>query len=193
MNDQELGLNPLFWVRYFEILYLLYLLLQSYKGLSKTSKSHLVFGQRPQQGTKSCRLGRNSVCMSDHLSIHPPPPLAGPQTLLAGPQTMLAGPRTHSRKGILHNQGRRSRHSGPKTTRYTPKIAAVCIVRLLMFVYNPPVKISLCRAVFCSLLPHLSLGWAYRTPMAIGAPTAAPKRPEIPLRLLRFALSAFWC
>ena len=30
-----------FWVRYWEVL--LYLLLQSYKGLSKTSKSHLVF------------------------------------------------------------------------------------------------------------------------------------------------------
>ena len=41
MNDRELGLNLLFWVRYFKIL--LYLLLQSYKGLSKTSKSHLFF------------------------------------------------------------------------------------------------------------------------------------------------------
>ena len=32
-----------FWVRYCEVL--LYLLLQSYKGLSKTSKSHLIFAR----------------------------------------------------------------------------------------------------------------------------------------------------
>ena len=33
--------------------------------------------------------------------------------------------------------------------------------------------------VFCSLLPHVSLGWAYPQPTAIGAPTVAPKQPMI--------------
>ena len=34
-------------------------------------KSHKVAGQRPQQGTKFCRIGRNSVCLSVHPSVHP--------------------------------------------------------------------------------------------------------------------------
>ena len=156
--------------------------------------------------------------------------------------------------GILHTHSRRGPHGGPKITRDTPKIASICFVCLLMLVYNPPTKISSCRAVFCYTLPHLSLGWAYRTTyghwgsqsgpqmtrdtpkvtafwfdsllalacdppirislctavfcsflphlglgwaycihMALDAPTVAPKWPEIPLRLLHFALSAFWC
>ena len=54
-----------------------------------------VFGQRPRQGTKSCRMGRNSVRTSIRPSVRPSvPPLAGPQTLLADPQTLLAGPQT---------------------------------------------------------------------------------------------------
>ena len=59
-------------------------------------KSQNVAGQRPRQGTKSCRMGRNSVRPSVRTSIRPSirPPLAGPQTLLAGPQTLLAGPQT---------------------------------------------------------------------------------------------------
>ena len=60
-------------------------------------------------------------------------------------------------------------------------------------VCDPPIKISLCRAVFGSSLPLLSFGWTYRTPTAVGTPTASPKQPDIPLRLLRFVLSAFWC
>ena len=55
-------------------------------------KSQRVAGQRPQQGTKSCRMGRNSVRPSARPSVRPP--LAGPQTLLADPQTLLAGPQT---------------------------------------------------------------------------------------------------
>ena len=58
---------------------------------------------------------------------------------------------------------------------------------------HPPIKQCSCRTVFCSHLAHLSLGWAYRTPTAIEDPTTAPKRPEIPLRLLRFALPASQC
>ena len=55
--------------------------------------SALVFGQRPRQGTKSCRMGRNSVRPSIRPSICPSvPPLACLKTLLAGPQTLLAGP-----------------------------------------------------------------------------------------------------
>ena len=41
-------------------------------------KPHRVAGQRIQQGTQSCRMGRNSVCPSVHPSIYPPvhpPPL----------------------------------------------------------------------------------------------------------------------
>ena len=34
-------------------------------------KSQSVAGQRPRQGTKSCRMGRNSVRPSVHPSIHP--------------------------------------------------------------------------------------------------------------------------
>ena len=59
-------------------------------------ESHRVAGQRPRQGTKSCRMGRNSVRLSARPSIRPSirPPLASPQTLLADPQTLLAGPQT---------------------------------------------------------------------------------------------------
>ena len=81
----------------------------------------------------------------------------------------------HSRIAILHTHGYRSPHSSPKTTRYTPKIATFCFVRILTLVFDPPIKISFCRAVLCSFLPHLSLGWAYCIPMAIGAPTAGQK------------------
>ena len=93
--------------------------------------------------------------------------------------------------GSSHTHGCRGHHSIPKMTRDTPKVATFCFVSLLVLVCNPPMKISLCRAVFCSFLPHLSLGWASCTPMAIRAPTVAPKRPEIPLGSLHFALSAF--
>ena len=62
-------------------------------------KSQRVAGQRPREGTKSCRMGRNSVRPSIRTSVLPP--LAGPHTLLAcpqtppaGPQTLLAGPQT---------------------------------------------------------------------------------------------------
>ena len=34
-------------------------------------KSQRAAGQRPREGTKSCRMGRNSVCPSVHLSFHP--------------------------------------------------------------------------------------------------------------------------
>ena len=97
---------------------------------------------------------------------------------------------SHSRMGIMHTHGRRSPHNSPKTTRSIPKVAEFYFVRLLMPVFNPSIKISLCSAVFGSLLPHLSLGWAFCTPKAIRAPMAAPKQPEIPLRSLHFALSA---
>ena len=97
---------------------------------------------------------------------------------------------SHSRMTILHTHGHRSPHTSPKTTRYTPKITAFCFVRILMLVFDPPKKISFRRTVFCSFLPHHSPGWAYCTPTAIGAPMAAPKQPEIPLRSLHFALSA---
>ena len=40
----------------------------------EVTKSQKVAGQRPRQGTKSCRMGRNSVrpyiCPSIHLSVH---------------------------------------------------------------------------------------------------------------------------
>ena len=55
-------------------------------------KLQRIAGQRPQQGMKSCRMGRNSVRPSICPSVCPP--LAGPQTLLADPQTLLAGPQT---------------------------------------------------------------------------------------------------
>ena len=84
----------------------------------------------------------------------------------------------------IHGHG--GPHRGPKTTRDTPKVAAFCFVRLIMLVWVTPIYISLCRMFFWSDLPHLSLGWAYRPSAALGAPTAAPKRPEIPLRSLRF-------
>ena len=48
----------------------------------------LFFGQRPREGTKSYRMGRNSVRPSIRLPVRPP--LADPQTLLAGPQTLRA-------------------------------------------------------------------------------------------------------
>ena len=98
---------------------------------------------------------------------------------------------SQSRMGILHTNGHRSPHSRPKITRDTPEVAAICFVRLWMVLFDHPIKICLCRAVFCSFLPHLSLRWTYRSPTAIGAPMAAPKQPEIPLRLLHFALPAF--
>ena len=52
-------------------------------------KSQRVAGQRPRQGTKSRRRGRNSFCPPVRPSVCPPL-LAGPQTLLAGPQTLRA-------------------------------------------------------------------------------------------------------
>ena len=33
-------------------------------------KSQNVAGQRPRQGTKSCRMGRNSVHLSTHTTVH---------------------------------------------------------------------------------------------------------------------------
>ena len=77
---------------------------------------------------------------------------------------------SESRMGISHTHGHRGPHSGPKTTRDTPKVTAFCIVRLMMLAYDPPIRISSCVTVFCSHPPHLSLGWAYCTPTAIGAP-----------------------
>ena len=78
--------------------------------------SHLLFGQRPREGTKSCRMGRNFVRTSIRTYVRTyvrPPgylsdpsvwpsepsaglqiPLAGPQIPLAAPQTPLAGPQT---------------------------------------------------------------------------------------------------
>ena len=54
---------------------------QSPKGIMRSAvplpcffdvvKSQRVAGQRPRQGTKSCRMGRNSVRPSIHLSICP--------------------------------------------------------------------------------------------------------------------------
>ena len=35
-----------------------------------TLKEKVLFGQRPQEGTKSCRMRRNSICLSDHPSVH---------------------------------------------------------------------------------------------------------------------------
>ena len=74
---------------------------QSPKGIMRSAvplpcfsdvvKSQRVVGQRLRQGTKSCRIGRNSVRPSVRPSV---PPLASPQTLLAGPQTPPAGPQT---------------------------------------------------------------------------------------------------
>ena len=64
------------------------------------------------------------------------------------------------------------------------------LCNLLSLAYDPPINISSCVTVFCSHPPHLSIGWTYRTPTAIGAPRVAPKRPEIPLRSLRLALCA---
>ena len=76
---------------------------QSPKATKSTTQtirfgSAIFFGQRPQQGTKSCRM---SVCPSVHpsvlLSLHPSPPLrllSGPQAPLAGPQATLKGPQT---------------------------------------------------------------------------------------------------
>ena len=56
-----------------------------------------VAGQQLQEGSKFCRMGKNTVhryvCTYIHTSIHPPP-LAGPQPLLEGPQTPLACPKT---------------------------------------------------------------------------------------------------
>ena len=100
---------------------------------------------------------------------------------------LLFSTSSHSRMAILHSQGHRSPQSSPKTNRYNPKIAAFCFVRILMLVFDPPIEISFCRAVFCSFLPHFSLGWAYCKPTAIGAPMAAPKQAEIFLRSLHFA------
>ena len=58
-------------------------------------KSQGVTGQRPRQGTKSCRMERNSVrpfvCPSIHLAGPQTPP-AGSQTLPDRPQTPPAGP-----------------------------------------------------------------------------------------------------
>ena len=48
------------------------------------------------------------------------------------------------------------------------------LCNFLSLAYDPPIKISLCVTAFCSHPPHLSLGWAYRTPKAIGA----QRRPQ---------------
>ena len=50
----------------------------------------------------------------------------------------------------------------------------------LRLVCDPPIKRSSNRTFFWFYAPHLSLIWVYRTPTAIGAPTTAPKQPEIP-------------
>ena len=82
---------------------------------------------------------------------------------------------SQSRMGGSHTHGHMSLHSSPKTTRYTPKVAVFCFVRLLMLISDPSIEICICRAVFCSFLPQLSLGWAYCTPTAVGAPHGGPK------------------
>ena len=69
-----------------------------------------LFGQRPRQGTKSCRMGRNSVRTYVRTSVHPyvhtsvrPPQglLAGPQVPLVGLQTQKADGRTYGRTEFL--------------------------------------------------------------------------------------------
>ena len=82
---------------------------------------------------------------------------------------------------MVHPQGYRGPQVGPKTSSDTPKVAAFCFVRLTTIVCDPPIKISVCCTVFYYHPPHLSLEWAYCTPMAKGAPTEAPKQAEIPL------------
>ena len=76
--------------------------------------------------------------------------------------------------GILHTQSDRGLHSGPKTTRDTPKVARFCFVCLLMLGCDPPIEILLLTAVLCSFLPHLRHGWAYRIPMASKMPRKTP-------------------
>ena len=90
-----------------------------------------LFGQRPQQGTKSCKMGRNSVCLSIRPSIRPP--LAGPQTLLAGLQTLLTGPQTlrASWRGLrARQQGLRASHMDKwmdgRTNRISPHFTGLC-------------------------------------------------------------------
>ena len=98
-----------------------------------------------------------------------------------------------SRLDILHAHGHRGPHGSPKTTRDTPKVAAFCFVCLMILVYDSLMRISSCKTVFCFYPPHLSLGWINCTPTAIGAPKAALKQPELPLRSLHLALSALQC
>ena len=51
----------------------------------------LVLGQRPREGTKSCRMVRSSVCPTGRPYV---PSLAGPQTPPTAPKTTLYGPQT---------------------------------------------------------------------------------------------------
>ena len=104
---------------------------------------------------------------------------------------MLFPTSSQSWMGMLHTHGHRGPLSCFKTTRDTPKVSAFCSVRLVMLVWDPPMKITEFRVVFCSFLHHIRHGRPYCTPMAIGAPMEAPEWLGMPLRLLHFALSAF--
>ena len=55
--------------------------------------SHMVAGQQPQEGTKYCRMGRNSVCPSTHPSIFPSVgrPPSWPSGQLKGSESQLIG------------------------------------------------------------------------------------------------------
>ena len=79
----------------------------------------------------------------------------------------------------MYTYSQSSPNGGPKTTRDTPKVAAICFVHLTMLACDLPIKISLCTAFFCSFPPLHSLGRAYRTPTAIGAPTAIRDSPKV--------------
>ena len=75
-----------------------------------------IFGQRPRQGTKSCRMGSNSVCPYVRTSVRASvPPLADPQTLLAGPQTPPAGPQTLPASPQTPPAGPQTLPAGPQT------------------------------------------------------------------------------
>ena len=97
---------------------------------SDVIKSQRVAGQRPQEGTKSSRMGRKSVCPSVHPSvrpsIHPPPGLlAGPQAPLARPQAPKAGPQTPLtglQTTLTDQQAPLAGHQTPLTGNQTPLI-----------------------------------------------------------------------
>ena len=70
---------------------LIWLVCQSLDG----GNGNLFFGQRPQQGSKSCRMGRNSIRLYVHPSVRPPSdPTGGPSDPAGGPSAPLAGPQT---------------------------------------------------------------------------------------------------